>query len=72
MSESKCPFGDSSATTGDGTTSQDWWPNRLKIELLSQHSTKSDPMEGDFDYAKEFKNLDLAAVKADLATMMTD
>jgi catalase-peroxidase len=72
MSEPKCPFGHSSATTGDGTTSQDWWPNRLKIELLSQHSTKSDPMDGDFDYTEEFKNLDLAAVKADLATMMTD
>jgi catalase-peroxidase len=73
MSEtSQCPFGHSAATAGGGTSNQDWWPNRLKIELLSQHSTKSDPMDGDFDYAEEFKSLDLAAVKADLAKLMTD
>ncbi|MDA1006140.1 MAG: catalase-peroxidase, partial [Verrucomicrobia bacterium] len=67
----KCPF-QHSATTGAGTTSEQWWPNRLKVELLHQHSSKSDPMEGDFDYAKEFQSLDLAAVKADLAALMTD
>jgi catalase-peroxidase len=72
MSEPKCPFGHSSATTGGGTTSQDWWPNRLKTELLSQHSAKTDPMGGDFNYAEEFKSLDLAALKADLADLMTD
>ncbi len=70
--ESKCPFAHSSATAGGGTTNEDWWPNRLKIELLNQHSTKSDPMGGDFDYAEEFKTLDLAAVKADLNELMTD
>jgi len=70
--ESKCPFAHSSATAGGGTTNEDWWPNRLKIELLSQHSSKSDPMGGEFDYAEAFKSLDLAAVKADLAELMTD
>jgi len=72
MSEPKCPFGHTSATTGGGTTNQDWWPNRLKTELLSQHSTKTDPMGSGFDYAEKFKSLDLAAVKADLAALMTD
>ncbi|MES2475003.1 MAG: catalase/peroxidase HPI [Verrucomicrobiota bacterium] len=68
-SESKCPFNHAG---GGGTTNQDWWPNRLKVELLHQHSTKSDPMGGDFNYAEEFKSLDLAAVKADLTALMTD
>jgi catalase-peroxidase len=54
-----------------GTTNRDWWPNELKLELLSQHSSKSNPMGEDFDYAKEFKSLDLAAVKKDLAALMT-
>jgi catalase-peroxidase len=67
--ESKCPF---HPATGGSTTNHDWWPNRLKVELLHQHSTKSDPMGNDFDYAKEFKTLDLAAVKKDLAALMTD
>ena len=65
----KCPF---NHTAGGGTTNRDWWPNRLKVELLHQHSGKSDPMGGDFDYAEEFQGLDLPAVKADLATLMTD
>jgi catalase-peroxidase len=68
-SESKCPFNHGAAT--GGTTNQDWWPNQLKLELLHQHSCKSNPMGGDFDYAKEFKRLDLAAVKQDLAALMT-
>ena len=55
-----------------GTTNRDWWPNQLKLELLHQHSSKSNPMGEDFDYAKEFKSLDLAAVKKDLAALMTD
>jgi len=59
-------------TAGGGTTNQDWWPNRLKLEILHQHSSKSNPMDGDFNYAEEFKSLDLAAVKKDLAAMMTD
>ena len=66
----KCPFNHGASSTG--TSNRDWWPNQLKVELLNQHSSKSDPMGGDFDYAKEFKSLDLAAVKADLAALMTD
>jgi len=68
--EAKCPF--SHAAPGGGTTNRDWWPNQLKVELLNQHSSKSDPMGGDFNYAEEFKSLDLAAVKQDLAALMTD
>ena len=69
--EAKCPFF-RQAPTDKGTTNRDWWPNQLRVDLLSQHSAKSDPMGGDFDYAKEFLSLDLAAVKADLAALMTD
>ena len=58
--------------TGRGTSNRDWWPNQLKIEILHQHSSKSNPMGEDFNYAKEFKSLDLAAVKKDLAALMTD
>ncbi len=57
---------------GGGTSNREWWPNQLKLELLHQHSSKSNPMGEDFDYAKEFKSLDLAAVKKDLAALMTD
>ena len=59
-------------TAGGGTSNRDWWPNQLKLELLRQHSSKSNPMGEDFNYAKEFKSLDLAAVKKDLAALMTD
>jgi catalase-peroxidase len=65
----KCPF---SQATGAGTTNQDWWPQRLRVDLLHQHSSKSDPLGTGFDYAKAFKGLDLAAVKKDLAALMTD
>ena len=65
----KCPF---SQATGAGTTNQDWWPQRLRVDLLHQHSSKSDPLGADFDYAEAFKSLDLAAVKKDLAALMTD
>lgn len=73
-SESKCPFSNGArrATAGGGTGNQDWWPNQLKLELLHQHSSKSNPMGEEFDYAAEFKTLDLAAVKEDLAALMTD
>ncbi len=57
---------------GGGTSNRDWWPNRLRVDLLRQHSSKSDPMGDDFDYAKEFKSLDFAALKKDLAALMTD
>jgi catalase-peroxidase len=69
-SESKCPF--NHGATAPPTTNRDWWPNQLKVELLHQHSAKSDPMGADFDYAKEFKSLDYAALKKDLAALMTD
>ena len=70
MSEaSKCPF---NHAAGGGTSNRDWWPNQLKLELLHQHSSKSNPMGEDFDYAGEFQSLDLAAVKKDLAALMTD
>jgi catalase-peroxidase len=57
---------------GGGTSNRDWWPNQLKVELLQQQSSKSNPMGEDFDYAEEFKSLDFAAVKEDLAALMTD
>src|ERR1700720_2960255 len=69
QTEAKCPF--HHAANG-GNSNRDWWPNQLKLELLHQHSTKSNPMGEDFDYAKEFKSLDLTAVKNDLAALMTD
>jgi catalase-peroxidase len=57
---------------GRGMSNLDWWPNQLKLEILRQHSSKSNPMGEDFNYAKEFKSLDLAAVKKDLAALMTE
>jgi len=63
--ESKCPV------TGRGTSNRDWWPNQLRLDLLHQHSSKSNPMGKDFNYAKEFKKLDLKAVKKDLRALMT-
>ena len=67
--EAKCPF---NQAAGAGTSNRDWWPQQLRLDLLHQHSSKSNPMDGDFDYAEAFKSLDLAAVKADLAALMTD
>lgn len=58
--------------TGRGMSNRDWWPNQLRIEILHQHSSRSNPMGEDFNYAKEFKSLDMAAVKRDLAALMTD
>jgi len=57
--------------SGSGTTNRDWWPNQLKLDVLHQHSSKSNPMDEDFNYAKEFKSLNLATVKKDLRTLMT-
>lgn len=54
-----------------GMTNREWWPNQLKLDMLHQHSTKSNPMGEDFNYAKEFKSLDLQAVKKDLSELMT-
>ncbi len=67
--EAKCPV----MHSGGGTTSnRDWWPHALRVDLLHQHSSKSDPMGRDFNYAKEFKRLDYAGLKKDLAKVMTD
>src|SRR5579862_9695038 len=59
-------------TMAASQSNRDWWPKQLKVELLHQHSAKSNPMGEDFDYAKEFKSLDFAALKKDLAALMTD
>jgi catalase-peroxidase len=67
--ESKCPF---NHTAGGGTTNRDWWPNQLRLDLLHQHSDRSNPMGKGFDYRKEFASLDYAALKKDLAALMTD
>ena len=69
-SEAKCPF--NHALVGDATTNRDWWPNQLRVDLLNQHSSRSHPLDADFDYAKAFAGLDYAALKADLTALMTD
>ena len=67
--EGKCPFNHSA---GGGTTNQDWWPNRLKLNILRQHSKLSNPMDEQFDYAEAFKKLDYEGLKKDLLALMTD
>ena len=57
--------------TGKGRTNREWWPDQLNLDILHQHSSKSNPMGGDFNYAKEFKTLDYAALKKDLHELMT-
>ena len=63
---------DKDSMTGRGASNRDWWPNQLRLEILHQHSSKSNPMGADFNYAREFNSLDLAAVKRDLEALMTD
>lgn len=74
QSTGKCPFTSERtlAAAGSGKTNKDWWPNSVKLNILRQHNEKVNPMGADFDYAKEFMTLDLAAVKKDLAALMTD
>ena len=67
--EAKCPF---HAGTGGGTSNREWWPKQLRVDLLRQHSSKSDPMGAGFDYAEAFNSLDYAALKKDLHALMTD
>ncbi|HTQ07581.1 MAG TPA: catalase/peroxidase HPI [Polyangiaceae bacterium] len=67
--EKKCPFPHS---FGGGTSNRDWWPNSLRLDLLAQHSSKSNPVGPAFDYGAAFRSLDFAALKADLARLMTD
>jgi len=72
---SKCPFHNGSMKQnvgGGGTRNRDWWPNQLKLNILRQHSSLSDPMDKEFNYAEAFNSLDLEAVKADLHALMTD
>jgi len=71
--EGKCPFhgGELKHSAGGGTSNRDWWPNQLKLNILRQNSAESDPMGKGFDYAQEFKSLDLSAVKKDLFDLMT-
>jgi catalase-peroxidase len=80
--ESKCPFSGSAPTTGEGTaakqsaasakSNKDWWPNQLQLNILRQHADFSNPMGENFDYAAEFKSLDLDAVKKDIYDLMTN
>jgi catalase-peroxidase len=72
--ESKCPVTGrmSKLISGGGTSNRDWWPNQLNLKILHQHSQLSNPMGEGFNYAEEFKKLDLEAVKKDLYTLMTD
>ncbi|KAB2890308.1 MAG: catalase/peroxidase HPI [Desulfobulbaceae bacterium] len=72
--DSKCPVtgAGSKHAMGRGRSNLDWWPNQLRLDMLRQHSCKSNPMGKDFNYAEEFKSLDLAAVKKDLHALMTD
>ncbi|MDY4338612.1 catalase/peroxidase HPI [Xanthomonas sp. LF07-6] len=69
-SESKCPF--HQAASGSGTSNRDWWPKQLRVDLLNQHSARSNPLDPQFDYATAFKQLDLEALKRDLHALMTD
>ena len=67
--KTKCPFPHGGSPS---RTNRDWWPNHLNLNLLHSHSSLSDPMSENFNYAEEFKSLDLAAVKRNLAALMTD
>ena len=68
MPDNQCPF---NHTAGGGTSNRDWWPNQLRLDILRQHTDKSNPMGADFNYAEAFKTLDLNAVKKDLQDLMT-
>ena len=72
-SAGKCPFheGNTNKASGGGTNNRDWWPNQLRVDLLNQHSNRSNPLGETFDYRKEFAKLDYSALKADLKGMLT-
>jgi catalase-peroxidase len=70
--EAKCPFPHGSSSSRVATSNRDWWPNQLNLNLLHQHSSLSDPMGEDFNYAEEFNSLDYEALKKDLTALMTD
>ena len=72
----KCPFTGASATptqsgAGNGPRNQDWWPNQLKLNILRQHSSLTNPMDNSFDYVKEFNSIDYKALKQDIYDLMT-
>ncbi|UCD98373.1 MAG: catalase/peroxidase HPI [Chloroflexota bacterium] len=69
---SKCPVGHNPIAGGGGTSTRDWWPNQLNLKILHQHPRLSNPMGEEFNYAEEFKKLDLKALKQDLYALMTD
>ncbi|MEM6523979.1 MAG: catalase/peroxidase HPI [Bacteroidota bacterium] len=71
---SKCPFmsGTLNDSAGGGTTNRDWWPNQLKLNILRQHSSKSNPMDSDFNYAEAFKSIDMDELNKDVDAIMTD
>lgn len=71
--EAKCPFhgGALKQSAGGGTSNRDWWPNQLKLNILRQHSSLSNPMDKKFNYAKEFKSIDLKKVKKEIFSLMT-
>ena len=73
LNQGGCPVTHSGRrnAAGLGTSNSDWWPNRLRLDILHRHSALSSPMRGDFDYAKEFESLDLDAVRKDIADVMT-
>ena len=73
-SAGKCPFHQANAdeTAGGGTNNRDWWPGQLRVDLLNQHSNRSNPLGEDFDYRQEFQKLDYYALKADLNTLLTE
>ena len=68
----KCPFHNGQAKVTGGTSNKDWWPNRLNLNILRQHSALANPLDADFDYAAAFKSLDLQAVKEDINALMVD
>ena len=71
----KCPFhhcGSHDQSAGAGTSSKDWWPKQLRVDLLNQHSNRSNPLGEDFDYRKEFSKLDYSALKGDIRALLTD
>ena len=74
LSAGKCPFhqGGHDESAGAGTSSRDWWPKQLRVDLLNQHSNRSNPLGEDFDYRKEFSKLDYSALKGDIRALLTD
>ena len=74
LSAGKCPFhqGGQDVSAGAGTSTRDWWPKQLRVDLLNQHSNRSNPLGEDFDYRKEFSKLDYSALKGDLKALLTD